>query len=162
MTSLLAPTALLTAPAAAQAAQAPSGRIIHNSPATPSVTGRTGRITGVGGWCVDVAGANTTNGTPIQQYNCNGTAAQQWTVGTDGTLRALGKCMDVYGGGTRPNTAVQLYDCNGTGAQQWAVHAGNMLVNPQSGLCLSSNGYRIQLFIWRCVPVPGVMWHLPS
>ncbi|MCQ4044717.1 ricin-type beta-trefoil lectin domain protein [Streptantibioticus rubrisoli] len=159
MTSLLASTVLLTAPAAAQAAQVPSGRTIHNAPAAPSVTGR---ITGVGGWCVDVAGANTANGTPIQQYRCNGTAAQQWTVGTDGTLRALGKCMDVYGGGTRPNTAVQLYDCNGTGAQHWAVRAGNMLMNPQSGLCLSSNGYGIQLYIWRCIPTPGGIWHLPA
>ncbi|MFE1930906.1 ricin-type beta-trefoil lectin domain protein [Streptomyces sp. NPDC059474] len=41
----------------------------------------TGQITGVGGKCVDVAGANSANGTPIQLYDCNGSAAQQWTVG---------------------------------------------------------------------------------
>ena len=29
---------------------------------------------------------------------CNGTAAQQWTMAADGTIRALGKCLDVSGG----------------------------------------------------------------
>ncbi len=56
--------------------------------------GRTGQITGIAGKCVDVAGANSANGTAVQLWTCNGTNAQQWTVGTDGTLRALGKCMD--------------------------------------------------------------------
>lgn len=55
----------------------------------------TGQITGTGGKCVDVAGAATVNGTAVQLYDCNGTTAQQWTVGGDGTVRALGKCLDV-------------------------------------------------------------------
>ena len=54
-----------------------------------------GRSRGLGGKCVDVAGANSANGTAVQLYDCNGTAAQQWTVGSDGTIRALGKCLDV-------------------------------------------------------------------
>ena len=71
----------------------------------------TGAITGYGGKCVDVAGASTANGTAVQLYDCNGTAAQQWTVGTDGTIRALGKCLDVAGSGHRqrhPGPAVGL------------------------------------------------------
>ena len=47
-----------------------------------------------------MAGASAANGTAVQLYDCNGTAAQQWTVGTDGTIRALGKCLDVTGNGT--------------------------------------------------------------
>src|SRR5258705_9073734 len=62
----------------------------------------TGSITGYGGKCVDVNAANTANGTQIQLYTCNATNAQTWTVGTDGTVRALGKCMDVAAAGT-PN-----------------------------------------------------------
>ena len=31
------------------------------------------------GKCVDVAGASSANGTAVQLYDCNGTAAQQWT-----------------------------------------------------------------------------------
>ncbi|MGW0657222.1 ricin-type beta-trefoil lectin domain protein, partial [Streptomyces umbrinus] len=53
----------------------------------------TGTITGLAGKCLDVAGANSADGTAVQLYDCNGTAAQQWTVGSDGTVRALGKCL---------------------------------------------------------------------
>jgi hypothetical protein len=81
----------------------------------------TGQVTGIGGKCVDVASASTANGTAVQLWDCNGTNAQQWTVGTDGTIRALGKCMDVAAAGTADGTKVQLWDCNGTGAQQWTV-----------------------------------------
>ena len=50
-------------------------------------------------------------------------------VGSDGTLRALGKCLDVQRRAPPNGTQVQLYDCNGTAAQHWQ-HAGNDLVNP--------------------------------
>ena len=82
----------------------------------------TGQITGLAGKCVDVSGANSTDGTQIQLWTCNGTVAQQWTVGSDGTLRALSKCMDVKYGGTADGTRVWLWTCNGTGAQQWRFY----------------------------------------
>jgi beta-glucanase (GH16 family) len=105
---------------------------------------RTGTVRASNGICLDVAGAATANGTPIQLANCNGTGAQQWTVGSDGTVRALGKCLDVAGGGTAAGTAVQLWDCNGTGAQQWSHTSGTQaLRNPQSGRCLQPVG-RVQ------------------
>jgi glucosylceramidase len=126
----------------------------------------TGQITGYGGKCVDVAGANTANGTAVQLYDCNGTAAQQWTVGTDGTLRALGKCMDVTAAGTANGTKVQLYDCNGTGAQQWQRGANNSLINPNSGKCLDDTGWNTangtQLQIWDCTGGANQQWTLPS
>ena len=104
----------------------------------------TGTVTASNGICLDVAGAATANGTPIQLAHCNGGQAQQWTVGSDGTVRALGKCLDVAGGGTAAGTAVQLWECNGTGAQQWAHTSGSQaLRNPQSGRCLQPVG-RVQ------------------
>ncbi|MFE9427372.1 ricin-type beta-trefoil lectin domain protein [Kitasatospora sp. NPDC006697] len=127
---------------------------------------RTGRITGYGGKCVDVAGANSANGTAVQLYDCNGTGAQQWTVGTDGTLRALGKCMDVTAAGTADGTQVQLYDCNGTAAQAWQPQANGELLNSNSGKCLdatgpsSANGTRLQ--IWTCYDSANQQWALPS
>src|SRR5262245_34738567 len=80
--------------------------------AVASAEAATGAITGYGGKCVDVRYANNTNATPIQLWTCNGTGAQQWTVGSDGTIRALGKCMDVSGAGTANGTRVQIWDCN--------------------------------------------------
>ena len=129
-------------------------------------TGAIGPITGLAGKCVDVAGAATANGTAVQLYDCNGTAAQSWTVGTDGTVRALGKCLDVTAAGTANGTKVQLYDCNGTAAQQWHSGASNSLVNTGSGRCLdatgnsSANGTRLQ--IWDCAGSANQQWSLPS
>ncbi|ATL81267.1 glycoside hydrolase family 16 protein [Streptomyces malaysiensis subsp. malaysiensis] len=121
-----------------------------------------GAITGVGGKCVDVAGGNNANGTAVQLYDCNGSAAQQWSVGSDGTIRALGKCLDVASGGTADGTLVQLWDCNGSAAQQWAVPAARDIVNPQANKCLdatggsSANGTRLQ--IWTCTGAANQKW----
>ncbi|MER5623925.1 ricin-type beta-trefoil lectin domain protein [Streptosporangium sp. NPDC002544] len=126
----------------------------------------TGQITGIGGKCVDVAGASSANGTAIQLYDCNGTAAQQWTRNGDGTIRALGKCLDVTAAGTANGTQIQLYDCNGTAAQQWTYSAANDLVNPAANKCLdatgqsSANGTRLQ--IWECSGNANQKWTAPS
>ncbi|MER6065520.1 ThuA domain-containing protein [Streptomyces sp. NPDC001792] len=136
----------------------------QSGPVTPPPTA-TGPIHGYGGKCVDVAGANPANGTAVQLYDCNGTSAQNWTVG-DGRLTALGKCMDVTGAGTVNGTKVQLYDCNGTGSQVWQPGTAGSLVNPQSGKCLdatgpsSANGTRLQ--IWSCTQAANQSWTLPS
>ena len=100
-----------------------------------------GAIRGLAGKCVDVAGADTANGTPVQLYDCNGTAAQNWTVGSDGTVRALGKCLDVASGGTADGTPVQLWDCNGTAAQKWVVTAARDIVNPQAAFSRRQGRY---------------------
>ncbi|MEU6343227.1 ricin-type beta-trefoil lectin domain protein [Streptomyces sp. NPDC046977] len=128
--------------------------------------GGTGPIrSGYAGKCVDIAGAASANGTAVQLYDCNGTDAQKWTVGSDGTVRALGKCMDVVAAGTANGAKVDLYDCNGTGAQVWQK-SGSTLVNPQSGKCLdatgpsSANGTRLQ--IWSCAGSTNQQWTLPS
>ncbi|GAB3370841.1 glycosyl hydrolase family 18 protein [Micromonospora halotolerans] len=133
---------------------------------TPSPSGRTGPITGIGGKCVDVAAAGTANGTAIQLYTCNGTAAQSWTVAGDGTLRALGKCADVTSGSTANGAKVQLWDCNGSGAQVWQAQSNGTLRNPQSNKCLdatdnsSANGTRLQ--IWDCFGGANQVWRLPA
>ena len=129
-------------------------------------SGRTGRITGIAGKCVDVAAASSANGTAVQLYDCNGSAAQNWTVGTDGTLRALGKCMDVAAAGTANGSLVQIYDCNGTGAQVWQAQSNGTLRNPVSNRCLdasnnsSANGTRLQ--IWDCFAGTNQRWTLPA
>ncbi|KAA0943319.1 glycoside hydrolase family 16 protein [Streptomyces apricus] len=119
-------------------------------------------IRGLANKCVDVAGANPANGTPVQLYDCNGTAAQQWSVGSDGTIRALGKCLDAAGGGTADGTPVQLWDCAGVPAQQWVVTGARDIVNPQANKCLdvtgnnSANGTRLQL--WTCAGTANQKW----
>ncbi|WP_410669647.1 ricin-type beta-trefoil lectin domain protein [Amycolatopsis sp. cmx-4-68] len=132
---------------------------------TTPPTQTAGRITGVGGKCVDVAGASSANGTAVQLYDCNGTSAQQWTAGADGTVRALGKCLDVTSAGTANGTPTQLWDCNGSAAQKWTANGSQNLVNAGSGKCLdatgnsSANGTRLQ--IWTCGSGANQKWTLP-
>ena len=87
-------------------------------------------------------------------------------MGTDGTVRALGKCLDVTGQGTANGTQLQLWDCNGSGAQQWTAESDGHLLNPQSGRDLdvpggaTTNGTRLQIYdpntnAWQ-------IWHLPA
>ncbi|MDG4786829.1 glycosyl hydrolase family 18 protein [Micromonospora sp. WMMD1102] len=133
---------------------------------TPPPSGRTGQITGIAGKCVDVAAASTANGAAIQLYTCNGSNAQRWTVGTDGTLRALGKCADITAASTANGAKVQLYDCNGTGAQVWQAQSNGTLRNPTSNKCLdatdnsSVDGTRLQ--IWDCFGGANQVWRLPA
>ncbi|HEV8175505.1 MAG TPA: chitosanase [Actinoplanes sp.] len=133
----------------------------------PASAATAGPIIGIGGKCIDVAGASTANGTAVQLYDCNGTAAQRWTVGNDddNTVRALGKCLDVTAAATANGAKIQLYDCNATGAQKWTASSG-ALVNTGSGKCLdatgrsSANGTRLQ--IWTCGGGSNQQWTLPG
>ncbi|MCF6524123.1 ThuA domain-containing protein [Streptomyces sp. JJ36] len=125
-----------------------------------------GPITGIGGKCVDVAGGDASDGTQVQLWSCNGSAAQEWSLPGDGTVRALGKCLDVSGGGTADGTKVQVWSCNGTGAQVWEAHADGSLVNPQSGKCLDAEGVSsadgTRLHLWSCHGGENQRWVLPG
>ncbi len=126
----------------------------------------TGQVTGYGGLCLDVRGANSANFTPVQVYTCNGTPAQQWTVVQAGsTLHALGKCLDINGGGTADGTTVDLYDCNNTAAQVFIPQSNGSLYNPQSNKCLDDTGWSTtpgtQAEIWDCTGNANQQWSLP-
>lgn len=133
---------------------------------TTALAATAGAITGLGGKCVDVASASSANGTAVQLYDCNGSAAQTWTVGnSDNSIKSLGKCLDVAAASTASGAKVQLYDCNGTAAQKWTPSNGT-LVNTGSGKCLdatnqsSANGNQLQ--IWTCTTAANQQWTLPG
>ncbi|MFC4530164.1 ricin-type beta-trefoil lectin domain protein [Sphaerisporangium dianthi] len=114
------------------------------------------------GRCVDIPSANPVDGAALQMYDCNGTAAQQWSVNGDGTVRAMGKCMDAAAAGTANGTPIQLYTCNGTGAQRFTLTSAGDLVNPASNRCVdivernTANGARLQL--WDCTGGSNQKW----
>ena len=135
-----------------------------SSPAVGAVY--SGTSSGVlGGLCLDDNGAGASDGTHVQIWGCNGTAAQQWTIASNGTIQIEGGCMDVSNGGTGNGTLVQWYTCNNTGAQQWQVGADNSLINPQSGKCLddpnSTTTAGTQLQIYTCNQTGAQNWTLP-
>ncbi len=134
--------------------------------AIPAFAAAAGPVTGLAGKCVDVAGGNAADGTAVQLYTCNGTAAQSWTTGSsDGTVRALGKCLDVAGQGTANGTKIQLWDCNGQTNQKWTSN-GAHLVSAASGRCLDVTGQNsadaTRLQIWDCNGQTNQNWVLPG
>jgi endoglucanase len=114
------------------------------------------------GRCLDVAAAGTANGTVVQVYDCNGTVAQQWQPGANGSVQnpQSGRCLDLAGAATANGSRVQIYDCNGTGAQQWQINADGTLVNPSSGRCLDASGTANSspVQIWDCAGTANQSW----
>jgi len=129
------------------------------------VPARTGQVTGLAGKCADVDQANPANGTKIQLWDCNSSAAQQWTLASDGSVRMVGKCLDVASSGRANGSKLQVWDCNGTGAQQWWPRSNGALVNPPSGRCMdvpnsaATNGIQLQLY--DCNGTGAQKWTLP-
>ncbi|MFF7994614.1 ricin-type beta-trefoil lectin domain protein [Kitasatospora xanthocidica] len=115
--------------------------------------------------CVDLPGANNTDGTQVQLYDCNTSVAQTWTLPGDTTVRAMGKCLDVRGGSSTNGTPVQIYGCNGTPAQQWTYDPATGALKAL-GKCLDATGTGTangtQLELWDCWGGTNQQWKIPS
>jgi RHS repeat-associated protein len=116
---------------------------------------------GLAGKCLDLAGADTTAGTAVQLYACNGSKAQKFRIepasttsdATSGALKILGKCVMPKSGATASGTAVVVADCTGAANQKWTVvSSGHKLKYGTTSMCLdvpssnSANGTDLQLY----------------
>jgi beta-glucanase (GH16 family) len=114
------------------------------------------------GRCIDIPAANPVDGARLQMYDCNGTAAQQWSANGDGTYRAMGKCMDPAGGALGNGTPIQLVTCNGNPVQRFTLSAAGDLVNVSANRCVDikdvnpNNGAQLQL--WDCSGGSNQKW----
>jgi len=119
-------------------------------------------IIGYGGKCIDVPNSNPADGTQLQMYDCNGTAAQSWTFAADGTVRAFGKCMDVAWGSRDNGAIIQIVGCSGNPAQQFVLSGAGDLVNPQSNKCVDVGGWNTsngaKLVQWECTGGANQKW----
>jgi hypothetical protein len=135
---------------------------------TELIPGPTGPIVGPGttGKCLDVNSNTATSGNGVQLWTCTGVPGQQWSMNSDGTIRAFGKCLDIIGNGTANLTKIELWDCGGAGGQQWRPQANGSLLNPQSGRCLddpagnTANGTQLQ--IYDCNAAWTQVWNVPG
>jgi hypothetical protein len=125
------------------------------------------------GSCMDARSAGTSDGTQIQEWQCNGTVAQSFaTLGQGGNVVTLynpnaNKCVDVADSGTANGTQIRLWDCNGTAAQNFVLQpAGNgfvNIVNPNSNKCLDvqadnpNDGTVVQLY--DCNGTNAQLWN---
>ncbi|GHG97882.1 hypothetical protein GCM10018780_23560 [Streptomyces lanatus] len=99
---------------------------------------------GSSGKCLDVAGAKKDNGTPVQIYTCNGSAAQKWQISGDRLVNDnSGKCLTVKGGANTNGTAVVIMPCTSGVSQKWeyGTHGTSRLYNPATKNCLDLATY---------------------
>jgi cytoskeletal protein RodZ len=167
VTKTTAPAVAKSKSAAAPAATSAANKLMAPAgPVTISVASATGRITGIGGMCIDDYASNTADYSEVDLWDCNGTGAQSWTwVESGSTLHVLGLCLDVQGSGTADGTTVDIYRCNGTGAQVFVPRSDGSLYNPNSGKCLDdpqgSTNRGTALQIWTCNGGLNQRWQLP-
>lgn len=123
---------------------------------------------------LDVQGAGTSNGTPVQLYHSNSTAAQQWVITSAGNgyynlrpANAPGKALDVAAAGSANGTRVQIWDSNGTSAQKWKITPANGRYYNLSPACApgsnldvngasSADGTKVQ--VWSSNITPAQKW----
>jgi hypothetical protein len=118
-------------------------------------------IKGVHGVCLDDHGASTVNGNKIDIWKCNSTPAQDWTLGSNGTLSVLGGCLadkHFTGAGTK----LVFWSCIGHRNEQWTHRSNGEYVLATNGLCLTDpsnsakNGTAVE--IRACHDFKGQQW----
>jgi galactose oxidase len=96
------------------------------------------------GKCVDIDGFSTQNGGNAQQFICNKTTNQTWTLQASGegflvVSKNSNKCLDVSAFSTEDRANVYQWDCNNTANQIWKLQPvgnGYSLVSQNSNKCL--------------------------
>jgi hypothetical protein len=118
------------------------------------------------GLCVDVTSRSTATGALIEQYPCNGTAAQTFQVVSEGngwykivnTNSQLS--FDVISASTADGTNIQQWTDNGTAAQRFSIVVTDSsdptafsIMNENSGKCIDDTNWSttaINLQQWSC------------
>jgi Glycosyl hydrolases family 31/Ricin-type beta-trefoil lectin domain/Domain of unknown function (DUF5110) len=128
------------------------------------------------GSCMDINGGGTTDGTQVDEYECNQTAAQSFVIEDAGAGAVYlynpnsQKCIDVSDGGTADGTKVQISDCNKMPNQAFVLEdagAGFVnIVNKNSSKCLDISGgssadYTV-VQLYHCDQTPAQQWMATS
>lgn len=76
--------------------------------------------------CVDVPNGDTTNGSPIQIWDCAGSPQQQWGYDSDRhsiymaqSSEDATKCFQMQDGSGISGTPLEIWNCLPYGNQQW-------------------------------------------
>jgi hypothetical protein len=128
------------------------------------------------GYCLDNTDGSSSNGNPIQIWQCNGDAAQDWEFIPDSNgiagdymlENSNGKCLDDPNDSTTDGTTVQLWTCLGNANQEWTQTAVGSYVEyvNSNGICLDdtsnshSDGTQVQ--VWSCSGDTAQQWEGPN
>jgi hypothetical protein len=90
---------------------------------------------GVNGNCLDVAQDNDKSGAVVDNYSCNGSDAQDWSVDTV-SIKHDGLCLNVASDSQKAGAKVNLSSCDADSpGQVWLADHGG-IYNPNAKLCL--------------------------
>lgn len=115
--------------------------------------------------CMDLAGGQTTGGTPVQVWNCNSQWGQSWNLMSGITIRAgydYELCLDIVGGKTDDGTPLQLWSCNGLLNQNWIFESGSSMIKSaaDTSKCIDSGSLQAgqHLQLWNCNGLSQQKW----
>ncbi|KAF4573643.1 hypothetical protein EYR36_008161 [Pleurotus pulmonarius] len=107
--------------------------------------------------CLDVRGNVQSNGTAVQIFDCNGSAAQSWLISPGSTKVQLANTNFCLDAGPNPENGIgmKIFECfDNLPAQQWFLTDNNRIALENQGLCLDltdgilTNGNQVQT--WQC------------
>jgi hypothetical protein len=136
--------------------------------ALPGVGNGDYMFSGLAGKCMDIAWGDSTTGTGVNLFTCNGTPAQQWHFDASSrTITALGKCLDVPYAQFSDGNHLWIWDCNGTDAQRFEVVAGDLgyIIRPIAArnLCVDVSGGATDdwtpIQVYTCNGTAAQQWH---
>ncbi|WP_152393339.1 RICIN domain-containing protein [Paenibacillus guangzhouensis] len=148
---------------------------VYTADSTPIEPGAIYKLINVNsGKALDIFAAGTSDGTNVQIYTDNNSAAQKWRISTnsDGSFKLInpnsGKALDVDSAGITDGTNVQIWSENGTAAQKWSMidngDGSFKLINVRSGKALdvssagTADGTNVQ--IWTDNGTGAQKWRL--
>lgn len=123
--------------------------------------------------CLDLVGGDTSNGTPLWLWECNGLSNQAWTFASDSWTIVYqadpSKCIDA--GDMSDGKQLQIWDCNGMDQQIWGfdsdmstIYLANSAGDASKCMDLAggdtSNGDPIQ--VWDCNGAWNQQWYPPA
>jgi hypothetical protein len=107
--------------------------------------------------CVDVAGANTGNGTDAIIGDCHGGANQPWNVNANGAITGVqsGRCLDANGAGTPPTARGSICGSAMVAATSSGAFAPDWILAPLAGMAaIFTSLYRDMERRCENVPLP--------
>jgi GH25 family lysozyme M1 (1,4-beta-N-acetylmuramidase) len=125
------------------------------------------------GKCLDVSGADTSDGAAVIQYTCHGGSNQQLQIRrlSNGyqelTFVHSGKCLDVPAFATGDGVELIQWTCNGGTNQQWSAafrddSSYERIVNRHSQKCLDVPAFAtddgVELIQWTCNGGTNQQW----
>ncbi|MDB4985575.1 MAG: glucose dehydrogenase [Myxococcaceae bacterium] len=114
--------------------------------------------------CLDADGNNSTPGTVLQLWDCNGGPNQAFSFTAAGELRTFGNTRCVEAQNAQPSTGARavINNCTGQTTQQWRLRSDGTISSADSVYCLDATGggtaNRTAVILWPCGGQQNQKW----